>query len=198
MILKNCNLFIEEIWFRNIMGSIISSYRNSSDKLNVSKDGLKKHLYRCVDSFPQKKNDNLVQEWYKEKINLTNKMFNLKIGRCQKLINLLVKYKTLHHLWFYEDEKLKNDRFNLNLNHLHIPIDRIILSHVRKSNTNDFKSLINNKLQFIDDNNNPWSQLNDYSVYLKFQNLFREESRVYNKSPIFYEIELWNNENKII
>lgn len=138
-----------------------------------------------------------IDSWYKQKILKLKKENNLSIGRCQKLINLTLKYFICN---YYVKEKPTvnkelGDFLVNNLDGLHIPIDRVILKETYKSHRKKIEGFITSNSEFrVNGCKCPWTNLNNYDVYEKFQHVFREISiNEYNKSPIQIEFEMWNN-----
>lgn len=91
----------------------------------------------------------------------------LTFGHCQKWINMTLKY------WLILGEERING-IEYNSRFFHIPIDRIIL-----------KNMFNEKKP------KPWSKINNYSHYMKYQLDFRRENP--DKIPIIEELRLFNS-----
>lgn len=90
----------------------------------------------------------------------------LKIGHCQKWINMTLKY------WLLLGEN-RIPQINKNINFFHIPIDSYVLKGI-----------------FGQKHPKPWSKMNNYSEYLQYQIQMREEK---SKIPIIEEIIFFNN-----
>ncbi|MGN1060110.1 MAG: hypothetical protein ACI4QN_00105 [Candidatus Coproplasma sp.] len=97
-------------------------------------------------------------------------VYKFTYGQAQKWVNMFCKYMYLY-----------DDRMNSVLPFLHIPIDNIILNGIDKHSCyfslQKFVALCR-----------PWSKLDNYDIYLEFQNECR---RIFGK-PILQEFYLWN------
>lgn len=116
---------------------------------------------------------NAYAKWHKNTCELIKNEFLIiypfTYGQAQKWLNMTLKY-----LYTIEQEK-----FSKVLPFLHIPIDNIIISYLKK-NYKDF---------YLIDFNCAWSKLDDYNAYLKFQKWFVEQFEI----PLLSEFYIWNN-----
>lgn len=97
----------------------------------------------------------------------------LTIGQAQKWVNMFMKYMYIC-----------DERVEMLLPYLHIPIDNIILDGIEKYSS--YFPLQNKVSQC-----RPWSKLDDYNAYYDFQIKFRE---LFPK-PLLHEFRLWNKWN---
>ncbi len=118
--------------------------------------------------------------WHKESCDkLTtefNKIINYELfyGQAQKWINMTLKYA-----FAIGDEKI--DGINKNYKFFHIPIDNIIQ-----------EKLISHKIDKIPIK---WSRINDYSIYMEYQNKIRNV--FFGQIPMDVEFRLFNGEVEI-
>lgn len=118
--------------------------------------------------------------WHKESCDkLTtefNKIINYELfyGQAQKWINMSLKYA-----FAIGDEKI--DGINKNYKFFHIPIDNIIQ-----------EKLISHKIDKIPIK---WSRINDYSIYMEYQNKIRNV--FFGQIPMDVEFRLFNGEVEI-
>ncbi len=116
--------------------------------------------------------------WHKNKCESLKSMFQSEfqydkicIGQCQKWINMTLKY-----LFILGEDKIPG--IETNYHFFHIPIDNIIQKE------------LSNKYQ-IDKIGNPWSKIENYADYLKYQKKVRE--KINDEIPMDIEIRLFNN-----
>ena len=193
---RNLKTFDKEHWFEGVWRTINQSYRRIPGgmgdlKNDDNKKKLKNDIFSLIEGFP---NDNLmVDEWYQKSIkSLKNKYEKLTIGTSQKLINMMIKYiLTSYYSGGHTDEQLSiNLRKNINL--IHIPIDEYVIRNYGKEFKDSKDFIQNNKLGF-GNNKSPWSYLELYSDYEKFQIKIREKRKVlFYNSPLELEMDiLW-------
>lgn len=94
----------------------------------------------------------------------------LTIGQAQKWVNMFMKYMYIC-----------DERMEMLLPYLHIPIDNIILDGIEK-HSGYFP--LQDKISQC----RPWSRLDDYNAYYDFQIRFR---KLFHK-PLLHEFRLWN------
>ncbi len=142
-----------------------------------------------------------IDSWFKEKILKLNRDNNLSIGRCQKLINMTLKYFICNY--FVKEKSIINEEIGdfliNNIEGLHIPIDRIILRETYRLHRKKIEGVVTSNSEFrVNGCKCPWTNLNNYDIYEKFQYIFREISiNEYNRSPFQVEFEMWNKINNI-
>ncbi len=111
-------------------------------------------------------------KWHEELSAEIKKAFDkyaiLSVGQVQKWINMTMKYLIV----LKEEPKNNITRF------LHVPIDSIIL---KKSGEANFFGTT------------PWSRIDSYSEYMKFQNMLRNKLRDKYESPLAWEFTAWND-----
>ncbi len=97
---------------------------------------------------------------------IKNKWEILSFGQIQKWINMTLKYWLIIGKYGIPDIEKNYDYF-------HIPIDRIIKERIFREHKNK----------------SPWSKINDYSVYFKYQEEFRKSEP--SKIPIIFESDIF-------
>lgn len=102
--------------------------------------------------------------------NIFSDGYALTLGQAQKWLNMFFKYMYL-----------VDERVNVLLPYLHIPIDNIILDGIEKSNYTDALERYVPKCR-------PWSKLEDRETYIGFQREFRSLF----ERPLLHEFRLWN------
>jgi hypothetical protein len=89
----------------------------------------------------------------------------LTVGQQQKWVNMTMKYLIV----------LEKQSMNSVIGFLHVPIDRIVLERT------DLR---------VFDKNKPWSRIDNWDDYDRFQKLLREGIKC---SPIEWEFDIWNS-----
>jgi len=121
------------------------------------------------------KNQDDFDRWHETKCAELVKAFRdilnhqLHIGQAQKWINMTLKY-----LFALGENRIKG--ISRNYEYFHFPIDNIIQ-----------EKLVKRGIPKID---NPWSRINDYGEYLKYQCLVREKFA--GQIPMEVEFRLFN------
>ena len=116
--------------------------------------------------------------WHLNVINEISRLGNLHLGQSQKITNMLLKY---YCCWYYSGQ---DPEFNEDYNHLescfqylHAPVDSIVLRGVFDLDEYnlDIIVIINaNYAQFLVNHLQvPWSQLDDYGIYMQLQNFIQ-------------------------
>lgn len=191
----NLYFYDETNWFNGVEKTLKSRSKYST-KFEIS-NKTKKSFFSEIKSITKIKPEE-IDSWYRDKILKLNKENTLSIGRCQKLINMTLKYFICNH-YVKEKESTNNDELNHflidNISMLHIPIDRIILKKTYELHREKFERYVTSNSEFrVNGCKCPWTNLNNYDVYEKFQHIIREISKKeYKKSPFQVEFEMWNN-----
>lgn len=146
-----------------------------NDKTQAERDFLQSQ----TQSFLEKKLKKLIKTEFKNQTefdiahenlckSLIEEWDELKIGQCQKWINMTLKY------WLvFGNDKISS--ISKNYQFFHIPIDSIIQKGI-------FKFWKKQK---------PWSKIDKYEDYFVYQTEFRKLHK--NEIPIKYEFEFFNN-----
>ena len=181
--------FDEEIWFKkswNTFSRTLILNQKKKNQLPIFKENIKKEVFKHLDEFPLTPKKKEIEDWYESF--LTKKDEILTLGQRQKLLNILIKYFVVYE-FLNEDSKKK---FTNSLMFLHIPIDKIVLN--RFSLIFENSDVNQGKL-----NGYPWSKLNNYEDYIKFQNLLGNKLSEINLSPLEFEMKfLWVSDEKLI
>ena len=90
---------------------------------------------------------------------------SFSVGQAQKWINMSIKYCAI----------INPDAFSQNLRYYHVPIDNILLTRLH-----GYPQI------------GTWSRLEDYELYLRFQNWFREQANC--EIPLIRELQIWERE----
>ncbi len=124
--------------------------------------------------------------WHRECVETLIQIFRdggqkLYIGQGQKWINMGLK-----HLFLADEAVLKDI-----LPFCHIPLDNYLYDALNSKNTPvEFQGL---QLPF-EPSTKPWSRIDDYDAYLKFQKTFRTKSK---EAPLVAEFNLWQSEKDL-
>lgn len=113
-------------------------------------------------------NQNAFDNYHREMCGkIRSKWDQLTVGHIQKWVNMTLKYWLIiggEHI----------EGIELNAPFFHIPIDSVVLKHI-----------FGEKYP-----STPWSKINDYNAYFRYQETFREKHP--NEVPIEYEAKLFN------
>lgn len=112
-------------------------------------------------------------ELYNNKVIYNDKSQELTYGQAQKWINMSIKY-----LFLLGENKINEIR--LNLQYFHVPIDSIIIKNIEENH------------QISTFFNKPWSKLDDYGKYLKYQSELRKLAKNKDISPLEFELITFN------
>jgi hypothetical protein len=178
----------EEIWFKKSWNTFSRTLELNEEKKNQLpnfKENFKRKVFNHINEFPFT-SENEIEEWYESFLNIEDHI--LTLGQRQKLLNILIKYFVVHEFVNGKERK----KFQNSLRFLHIPIDRIVLN--RFSMLFDNSEIKDGKI-----NGTPWSKIQTYEDYIKFQNLVRYESTKVDITPIEFEMKfLWVTDKEIV
>ena len=170
---KNKKLYttLRKEFFKNIFDETFGSFPNEIDKIDL---------------------------WYKKIITKEYKLPYLSIGQKQKMVNILIKYFLTYFHTTKDTDKDFCKRFNKNISHIHIPIDKVVLESIFKNET--YRKKFQNRITTTNRTSNqyfwdskPWSKINDYESYFNFQKTVRNLSKIEGMSPIEFEMKkLWS------
>lgn len=197
-------IFNEEKWFNSVWNTLNGSFRttNGTKSSDYNKNDIKKELFSLILSIETDFEN--PESWYRKHILKLNDGFKLSIGRSQKILNLMIKYY-LGNFYLSSNPQKIGHILNENIQHLHIPIDSIILKNINnlyRDKDIRIKRILNSTHSLITKKNSSssWSRLDDIESYFNFQNFIQtktqDESLLY---PIELEMKyLWISDKELI
>ena len=163
-----------EMQRHRLEGEKRSEYKEKCQKV---KDNV---FYLIKDGFPLDVFE--LDNWYKKIITSNHGLSDntppfdyMSIGHRQKMVNILIKYFLTYFHTTKETDIEFCKRFNRNISHIHIPIDKVVLESIYKNNIyrNKFQNRITKKGEQYYLDSKPWSRITDYESYSNFQNTIR-------------------------
>ena len=122
-------------------------------------------------------NQNKFDEWHQSLCNLLIEFYNQNnykkfyIGQAQKWINMTFKY-----IFAYGNKYING--YDFLYQYCHVPIDNILIEELKPHNPPKLLTA--------------WSRIDNYAVYLKYQQWFHKE---FKKIPLDIEFKLWKGEH---
>lgn len=197
-------IFNEEKWFNSVWNTLNGSFRttNGTKSSDYNKNDIKKELFSLILSIETDFEN--PESWYRKHILKLNDGFKLSIGRSQKILNLMIKYY-LGNFYLSNSPHKIGHILNENIQHLHIPIDSIILKNINnlyRDKDIRIETILNSTHNLITNNKNSsstWSRLEDIESYFNFQNYIQSKTKEFSLNPIEFEMKfLWISDKELI